>query len=85
MQVKLDIPSYSPLEGLKISWNNGYEISVSHDNGVTIIRANKEGLISLATQFLTLAQENVPVGTHVHYDDTNSLEDGSSELIVERA
>jgi hypothetical protein len=41
-------------------------------------------LISLAIHLLTLAQENVPVGSHCHFDEHNSLEHGSKELIIEK-
>lgn len=84
MEMRIDIPTYKPENGLSITWQDGFEIIVSYEAGTTVIRANKAGLISLATQFLTLAQDNVPAGTHIHYDDTNSLEAGSIELIVER-
>jgi hypothetical protein len=33
---------------------------------------------------MTLAQDAVPSGAHIHYDDKNSLEPGSTDLIVER-
>ena len=44
--------------------------------------ANKEGLLSLAGQLKALA-EGMP-GEHIHYDESNSLEKGSLELIIER-
>ena len=48
------------------------------------IIANKEGLTSLANHLLNLAQDNVPRGYHLHFDESNSLKDGSSELIIEK-
>lgn len=84
MEMKIDIPDYTPETGLRIKWVDGFEISVNQETGITVIRANKNGLISLAVQFLTLAQDNISPGAHIHYDDLNSLEDGSSELIIER-
>lgn len=51
------------------------------DKEVTI-SANREGLLSLARHFQALA-EGVP-GDHIHYDEHNSLEEGSSALIIER-
>ncbi len=67
---------------MKTEWVNGFEIRVKTENGTTVISANKEGLLSLAQQFITLA-EGMP-GDHIHYDEHNSLEEGSSEMIVER-
>lgn len=46
------------------------------------ISANREGMISLANIMLDLA-EGLP-GAHLHLDESNSLEDGSCELIIER-
>ena len=52
--------------------------------GETVIRANRNGLITLAKALLTLAQENVPSGAHIHLDEFNFLEEDSSELILVR-
>ena len=66
---------------MKIDWVEGFRISVKTDNGKATISANKEGLLSLARQLQALA-EGVP-GDHIHFDEYNSLEDGSSEMIIE--
>ncbi len=50
------------------------------DNGTVIISANKEGLLSLAAQLTELA-ETQP-GSHIHYDEFNSLDEGSAEMII---
>ena len=63
-------------------WVDGFEIQVKIQDGTAVISANKEGLLSLAKQFTALA-EGMP-GDHIHYDEHNSLEDGSSEMVVER-
>jgi hypothetical protein len=67
---------------MKTEWVNGFEIRVKVVNGTTVILANREGMMSLAKQLLTLA-DGVP-GDHIHYDEYNSLEPGSSEMIIER-
>lgn len=67
---------------MKIEWEDGYEIRVTIDKGTALISANREGLLSLARQLTAMAQE--PVGSHIHYDQSNSLEEGSAELIIER-
>jgi len=84
MEMKIDVPDYTPEAGLRIKWLDGFVISVNQETGITVIKANKNGLVSLAVQFLTLAQDNIPPGVHIHFDDSNSLENGSSELIIER-
>ena len=68
---------------MNIEWVEGFEINVTVDeSGAVVISANREGLLSLAQQFTVLA-ETLP-GDHIHYDQDNSLEEGSTELIVEK-
>lgn len=67
---------------MKIEWIEGSEIAVNIYNKEVTVSANKEGLLSLAGQLKALA-EGVP-GDHIHYDEDNSLEEGSAEMIIER-
>ena len=67
---------------MEVKWVEGYEIRVTIDNGAAVIKANREGLLSLATQLVMMATE--APGTHIHYDEHTSLEADSAELIVER-
>lgn len=78
------LPQYSSTDGLKLDWVNGFEIKSNASDGNIIIKANKEGLLSLANHIENLSQSDVPVGTHVHLDSFNSLEDGSDEIIIEK-
>ena len=66
---------------MEVEWVDGFEIKVTlDDDGAVVIDANQEGLLSLAKQLSALA-EKAP-GTHIHYDTYNSLEEGSTELII---
>ena len=67
---------------MKIQWIDGFEIRVSIQNDEAVIAANREGLLSLARQIFDLAEETT--GAHIHYDDSNALEEGSAPLIIER-
>ena len=67
---------------MKIKWEDGFEIHVIIDKNTAVISANREGLLSLAGQLTALAEE--PPGSHIHYDENNSLEKGSAEMIIER-
>ena len=67
---------------MRIEWVDGFEIRVSIENGEAVISANKEGLLSLAKHLTALAEE-MP-GSHIHYDEQNSLGEGSAELIIEK-
>lgn len=65
-----------------VKWEDGFDIRTSINGDEITISANREGMVSLANIFLTLAEENP--GVHIHLDESNSLEDGSCGLIVER-
>ena len=80
----LDIPDYSPDTGVVLKWENDAEIKVTTENGEILIEANADGLTSLANHLLNLAQTTVPSGAHIHLDEQNALEDGSSPLIIEK-
>jgi hypothetical protein len=67
---------------MMIDWVDGFEIRVSIDNGEAVISANKEGLLSLAQQLKALAEETA--GSHIHYDEYNSLEEKSADLTIEK-
>jgi hypothetical protein len=84
MQITLEIPDYNREDGIISHWEDDFQIIVHESNNQTLIRANKAGLTSLAIQLLTLAQDILPSGRHLHYDESNSLESGSKELIIEK-
>ena len=84
MNIQIEIPDYSSNEGFKYEWRKDFQIKTSIDGSVFVIKANKEGLISLAKQLLQLAQDGVPNGYHLHYDELNCLENGSSDLVIEK-
>ncbi len=67
---------------MDMNWVDGFTIKVRAENGNVVISANKEGLLSLAKQLNDLANEDI--GTHCHYDEYNSLEEGSCEMIIEK-
>ncbi len=85
MRVQLDVPDYHASQGIQTLWEEGFTISAHIDlEGTVLIQADQAGLISLARHLLTLAQEAVPGGSHIHYDKYNALEDGSCEIILEK-
>ena len=67
---------------MRVEWVDGFEIKAVVQNGEIVISANREGMLSLAKQLMALA-DGAP-GDHIHYDDQNSLEEGSTEMIIER-
>lgn len=83
-KVEIEVHEYNLKTGIKIEWENGFTIHARANTNTVVIAANKEGLISLAQHLLTLAQEEVPIGHHMHYDEFNSLEEGSCNIIIEK-
>ena len=75
---------YCAEKGLQLQWEKDFAISVNAPGNEVTIRANKSGLISLARHLLTLAQDSAPKHSHIHLDEYNSLEEGSTELILEK-
>ncbi len=67
---------------MNIEWEDGFTIKVQIEENTVVISANKEGLLSLARHLTDLA--DAEVGSHIHYDEYNSLEEDSSEMIIER-
>ncbi len=67
---------------MEIRWHDGYRLSVRIAAGEAVISGNREGLLSLAEQLSALAKEEK--GSHIHYDGYNSLEEGSTPLVIEK-
>ena len=67
---------------MDLHWEEGFTISVGTDSNTVVIRANREGLLSLANHMTALAEETP--GSHIHLDEYNALEEGSVELIIEK-
>jgi hypothetical protein len=74
------IDDYDPDIGFSREWDFRSKIECFIENDQIIIRANEEGLESLAISLLTLAQKGVPDSYHLHFDVDDlakSLEKGS--------
>lgn len=84
MKQEIEIVQYDANKGIQFNWEENFEIEVKNEDGEVIISANSEGLLSLARHLLTLAQNEVPIGTHIHLDEYNSLEEGSIGLTFEK-
>lgn len=80
--VKITIPKYEN-GTLMLCWEDKFSIKCAIDqNGAVVLSANSAGLISFARHLLTLAQNDVPECTHLHFDEFNSLESGSKEVVI---
>ena len=81
-EIKINIPEYD--DAIELVWDDNYKIKTSTPYDTITIEANRDGLLSLARHLLLLAQEEVPNGSHFHFDEFNSLEDSSVELIISK-
>ncbi|WP_046213468.1 Imm32 family immunity protein [Paenibacillus wulumuqiensis] len=84
MKVQIKINEYQEEQGIRLEWEDNFEIACLIEGDTINIKANNEGLFSLAKHLLTLAQNKIPTGRHLHFDDINSLEEGSATLIIEK-
>ena len=68
---------------MNLKWEDGFTIDVSVQDNTVTLKANREGLLSLANHLVTIAQDPA-TGAHLHLDQHNSLEENSAELIIEK-
>ena len=68
---------------MELKWIGDAEIAVTVNGQEVLLSANRDGLLSLANHLTTLALDTTP-GAHIHLDEYNALEDGSSQLIIQR-
>ena len=68
---------------MEFKWEEGFEIAVNIQDGEVVLLANEAGLRSLANHLISLADDKSR-GAHFHLDENNSLEHGSTELVVQK-
>lgn len=83
MSNSMDIPAFINESGQHLTWVDGFEITCSADHGAVCIKANEAGLRSPANLCLSLTRETAR-GAHIHLDEFNSLEPGSSGFIISK-
>lgn len=68
---------------MDIKWEDDSEISVRVEkDGVVVLSGNKAGLLTLSRMMADLAEWEA--GEHVHLDEGNGLEEGASNLVIEK-
>ena len=84
MKIAVDLPNYDG-NGLDVIWEEGSKYTISIGKGNVVITANKSGLISIAKQMLYMAYNDLPIGSHVHYDSFfTKISPDNIELIIEK-
>lgn len=85
MELIIELQEFDKTKGFQFNWHENFKIETKiKNNKEIIISANKEGLLSLANHLLNLAQDSVPLDYHLHFDEYNSLENSSKELIIQK-
>lgn len=82
MEFVIDIPDSKSSEDFMRTWKEGSELFVDMNYDDFEITGNRNGLISLAAFFMSLAQEGVPDGTSILLTDKNGLSKGSLDLMI---
>ena len=92
MKAIIEFPDFVPGYGIQYHWVGNSQISISFDEDTVVIKANKDGLLSLANHLLNLSQDSVPKNYHIHFDDLNvhfddlngGVERGSFGVVIEK-
>lgn len=83
MKIILDIPNYDG-DSLDVVWENGSKYAINIDDNNVVISANKGALVSMAKQMLYMAYNDIPEGSHVHYDSFFTKINEEFELVIEK-
>ena len=68
---------------MELHWQGNETIIVTNRVNEVLLSADRPGLRSLGSILLALAEEEP--GSHIHLDEYNSLEDDSTEMIIEKS
>ena len=84
MKITVEIPDYDG-NGLDVIWEPGAKYAIRVEANSVVLSANQNGLLSLAKQLLYLAHNDLPAGSHVHFDSFFTGRDaGGTELVIEK-
>ena len=83
MKIIIDLPDYDG-NATDIIWESGSKYAINIEEPNVVIAANKNALISLGKQMLYMAYNELPLGSHVHYDSFfTKMNEEIAELIIE--
>ena len=85
MKIEFEIPEYNSEEGMDVFIEKDASIMVKCEDNCVEILANSGALLSLGKQFLYMAENKLPKGSHIHYDGFFiNLDKDSKELIISK-
>jgi len=86
LKIEIEIPNYDPSKGLQTEWDTNFFLKTDMQHGDFVISADSEALKEIAIILLTLAQKDVPNGTHIHFDTWNyPMKIGSISFVIEKS
>lgn len=83
MKLEIEIPDYDG-NAMDVIWEANANYAVKIFENDVIIKANAQGLISLAKQMMYMVYNNLPSGSHVHYDDFFTKLKNKYDLVIEK-
>jgi hypothetical protein len=84
MERSILVRPYDASTGFVIDAMPDAEVLVRVAGGEAAISANPAGLLWLAQALVSLAEQDVPAGAHVHLEPGMDLDAGSAPLVLDR-
>ena len=82
MKIVIELPDYDG-NGIDVIWDENSKCRITVYDGEVGLSANREGLIAIAKQMLYMAYNDLPEGSHIHYDSFFTKQEGK-ELLIEK-
>lgn len=82
MKILIDIPKYDE-DGIDVFWEEGADYKIIVGQESVIISANRNAMKSLAKQMLYFVQNDLPDGSHVHFDSFFTGRNHVYDLVLE--
>lgn len=84
MKIEFQIPDYDN-DSLDVIWEDAAEYTIDINDNEIVLKANSKALLSFAKQMLYLAYQNLPTGSHIHYDEFfTKLQNLKYDFIIEK-
>lgn len=83
MTVVLELPDYDG-NALDVIWEDNASYTAEVFENDILIKANRQGLISMAKQMLYMAYNDLPLGSHIHYNKFFTKTESKYDLIIEK-
>lgn len=83
MKIEIDLPDYDGI-GVDVIWEENADYTLDVFDDEVVLKANREGLLSLGKEMIYFAENNLQEGSHIHYDSFFTGKDRDYALILEK-